>query len=254
MIELIFSGQDVLVNTKNKSDLLSSPVQLHSEPESVLVIEDPEGIEYRGSFFSRPIDPPEGHTFIHFRELARTIGTDRFTAAGRLYQLLYWDASHRFCGRCGAEMGPPKQEYSKTCEACELQIFPQIAPAIIIAVLKEKKLLLARNSRFPEGLYSLVAGFMEPGETIEECAVREVKEETGIEIGNIRYFGSQPWPFPHSLMIGLIGDYAGGDLLPDGVEITDARWFTPDDLPKLPGPGSISRKLIDWYVEHGAWS
>ena len=116
-------------------------------------------------------------------------------------------------------------------------------------VRKDNKILLAHNSRFPEGRYSLLAGFMEMGETIEDTAAREVREETGIEIENIRYLESQSWPFPESLMLGLSADYKSGDIVPDGKEIMHADWFDPDNFPSIPGHGTIARKIIDVYTK-----
>lgn len=195
-----------------------------------------------------PGNLPGEYTFLDLRSLASLTDRDLFCLAGKAYQLLFWEETNRFCGRCGTPLGRGQEEYAKRCDACGLHIFPPVTPAIIIGVVNNNTLLLAHNARFPDGLYSLVAGFMEPGETIEQCARREVAEETGIDIEDIRYFGSQPWPFPHSLMIGLTGKYAGGSIRPDGMEITDAAWFSPQELPKLPPQGSISREIIDWFI------
>ena len=131
------------------------------------------------------------------------------------------------------------------CPACGLLAYPRLSPAIMVLVRDGERLLLARSPRFKPGVYSALAGFVEPGETLEQCAVREVREEVGIEIANLRYFASQPWPFPNSLMIAFFADYAGGDLRLDPTEIEAAEWFTPDRLPLLPEPISISRRLID---------
>jgi NAD+ diphosphatase len=123
--------------------------------------------------------------------------------------------------------------------------YPPVSPAIMILVTHEGKLLLARKPAFPSGRFSALAGFVEPGETLEDTVIRETREEVGVEVKNIRYFGSQPWPFPHSLMIAFTAEYAGGELRPDGVEIEETRWFEPSELPKLPPSISISRRLID---------
>jgi NAD+ diphosphatase len=127
--------------------------------------------------------------------------------------------------------------------------YPRLSPAIIVAVLKNKQVLLARNKRFKLPFYSVLAGFVEPGETIEECVQREIREEVGITVKNIRYFGSQPWPFPNSLMIAFVADYADGEITIDGSEIIDAAWFSKDDLPQIPPTISIARQLIDWFVD-----
>jgi NAD+ diphosphatase len=125
---------------------------------------------------------------------------------------------------------------------------PSPLPAVIVAVLRENKILLARNSRFRLPFYSVLAGFVEPGETLEACVAREIQEEVGITVKNIRYFGSQPWPFPDSLMVGFMADYAGGEIAVDDAEITEANWFTPEDLPRIPPRISIARQLIDWFT------
>ena len=127
--------------------------------------------------------------------------------------------------------------------------FPRLAPAVIVAVTKGDKILLAHSSEWRGKLYSVLAGFVEPGETFEECVEREIMEEVGIKVKNIRYFGSRPWPFPHSLMVGFTAEYESGEITIDQVEITDAQWFTSDNLPLVPGKISIARQLIDWFVE-----
>jgi NAD+ diphosphatase len=127
--------------------------------------------------------------------------------------------------------------------------FPRLSPAAIVLVKRGDRILLAHSPGFPLGLYSVLAGFVEPGESIEEAVVREVKEEVGIEVTNVRYFGSQPWPFPNSLMIGFTADYKGGDLAPEPGEIEEAGWYTADDLPHLPPKISIARAMIDDFVK-----
>jgi NAD+ diphosphatase len=135
------------------------------------------------------------------------------------------------------------------CPACGLMAYPRIAPAIIVLVRRGEEALLARGARFPSAFYSTLAGFAEIGETLEETLEREVFEEVGVRVKNPRYFGSQPWPFPHSLMIGFVAEWAGGDIRVDGKEILEARWFRPDALPSIPPPISIARRLIDAWVE-----
>lgn len=192
----------------------------------------------------------------NLRQLYEELGDKWFGLAGRAAQLVAWDATHQFCGRCGSPLSMGESERIKKCGQCGLTSYPRIAPAIIIAVTRQIDgvtcLLLARNHRFPPNRYSIIAGFVEPGETLEECCAREVREETGIEIDNIRYIASQPWPFPNSLMLGFTAEYAGGDIVLEEAEIADARWFTPDDLPLLPPKPSIARRLIDaWLAEQG---
>ncbi len=168
-----------------------------------------------------------------------------FALAGRALQFVDWDRTHQYCGRCGTPMQHRSSERAKECPSCRLIAYPRIAPAVMCLVRREREILLARSPHFPPGMYSALAGFVEPGETLEQCLAREVQEETGIKIANPHYFASQPWPFPHSLMIAFVADYAGGDITPAPDEIEDAQWFALDALPKLPNRISIARRLID---------
>jgi NAD+ diphosphatase len=138
---------------------------------------------------------------------------------------------------------------AKECESCGRLEFPRLSPAIIVSVEKDDRLLLARSARFPGEFFSVLAGFVEPGESLEEAVRREVMEETGIRVKDISYFGSQPWPFPESLMIGFTARYESGEIEIDGEEIVEAGWYRASELPKIPGPVSIARKLIDAFVE-----
>jgi NAD+ diphosphatase len=164
-------------------------------------------------------------------------------------QLVRWNTSHAFCGQCGKPMSDKTDERARECKDCNLIFYPRLSPAVIVAVVKDGQLLLARSGRFPSGFYSVLAGFVEPGETLEECVVREVFEEVGIGVKNVRYFGSQPWPFPDSLMLGFTAEYSHGDFVLDESEIADAGWYTAENLPNIPPKISIARQLIDWYVE-----
>ena len=170
--------------------------------------------------------------------------------AGRANQLVNWNQTHLYCGSCGQPTEFKVDERAKICPQCGLINFPRLSPAVIVAILKDDQILLGRNKRFKLPFYSVLAGFVEPGETLEECVEREIREEVGIKIRNISYFGSQPWPFPNSLMIAFTADYAGGDICVDGSEILDAAWFKKDRLPKIPPRISIARQLIDWFVDH----
>ena len=187
------------------------------------------------------------------RQLYPLLGEQGFKLAGAAVQLVEWGRTHRFCGRCGARMEMAVGERAMKCPACGLASYPRLSPAVITAVVRrdgdQPRILLARNHRFPAGRYSVIAGFVEPGESLEECVQREVTEEVGVQVTNLRYFGSQPWPFPHSLMVGFTADYAGGEIALEEAEIADAQWFTADNLPQLPPKMSIARQLIDWFVE-----
>ncbi len=192
---------------------------------------------------------PDGFSFTGLRDVFGHVGEDLFLAAGHAFQIVYWDRTHQYCSRCAAPADYASSERAKVCTRCKSVYYPKVSPAIIVAVKKGNELLLARNKQRKHNFYSVLAGFVEPGETLEECVIREVREETGIEVDNIQYFSSQPWPFPNALMIGFTADYAGGEIRVDGREIADAGWFTPDNLPEVPGPISIARKLIDAFLE-----
>jgi NAD+ diphosphatase len=163
--------------------------------------------------------------------------------------LLFWDRNTRFCGVCGAPTTDKPDERAKICTDPPLRfrIYPKISPAVIVAILDRDRILLAHNRRFVSKFYSLIAGFVEIGESLEDCVHREVKEEVGVKVKNIRYFGSQPWPTPDSLMIGFLADYAGGDIRIQDDELHDARWFSPPDMPTLPPSDSIARRILRWY-------
>jgi NAD+ diphosphatase len=184
------------------------------------------------------------------RSIFNAMEEEMIWAAGRANHLATWNRSHQYCGRCSTPVEDKLDERAKICPACGLVNYPRLSPAVIVAVLKENCILLARNERFRLPFFSVLAGFVEPGETLEVCVSREIKEEVGITVKNIRYFGSQPWPFPDSLMVAFVADYAGGKIQVDGTEITEARWFAAEDLPKIPPSISIARQLIDWFTAH----
>ena len=196
---------------------------------------------------------PDATWFQPLRSLAAAWSGDEFAAVGRAVQLVEWARTHRFCGRCATPTERVATERAVRCPACGLAAYPRLAPAIIVLVRRGRQALLAHGARWRgRPMYSTLAGFVEPGETLEAAVAREVREEVGVEIGAPTYVASQPWPFPHSLMVGFTAEWAGGELAPDGDEILDARWFDADDLPAVPPPPSIARRLIDdWLAEVG---
>ena len=164
----------------------------------------------------------------------------------RVMQILHWDETSRFCPRCGSVTRQSEKERVKRCDTCGYDQYPRITPAVICAVSKGDRLLLARNAK-RTNFFSVIAGFVEVGESAEQCVVREVKEEVGIEVQNIRYFDSQAWPFPSTLMLGYTAEWKSGEIAVDGVEIVEADWYREDELPPVPGPMSIARRLIDAF-------
>jgi NAD+ diphosphatase len=191
---------------------------------------------------------PEGWRAAGLRNWFGTLDDDSMSIAMRAVQMLEWDRTHRFCGACGTPTEQAPAERAKRCPACGHTVYPRISPAMMVLVTRGDQLLLGRGVNFPPGRYSALAGFLEAGETIEECIAREVREETNVEVHSPRYFGSQSWPFPNSLMIAFTAEYAGGELRHDPAELADARWFTLDALPQMPPRLSIARALIDATV------
>ena len=259
-IWLLFQRDDLVVQTKRDQPCLPQAV----DPGSLGLAS--VGVHYLGYVtkddghrthcFSGDLDEatqlPDGFAAKGLRSLFGQLSDIELALAGRAVQIVNWERTHRFCGRCGSPTQAVETERAKLCPNCGLSNYPRLSPAIIIAITRQTedgpRILLARNHRFPNGRYSVIAGFVEPGESLEECAHREVYEEVGLRIRNIRYFGSQPWPFPNSLMIGFTAEYAGGDIVPEEGEIADARWFAPDALPQVPPKVSIARRLIDAFV------
>jgi NAD+ diphosphatase len=192
-------------------------------------------------------DLDEG-AFLPLMGLWGRVDEPRWTLAGRAVQLVAWDRTHRYCGRCATPTEPVPGERARRCPACGLLAYPRLVPAVIVLVERDGEALLARGRQFPIPMYSCLAGFVEPGETLEQAVAREVHEEVGIEVADIAYAGSQPWPFPHSLMIGFTARWAAGDIVCDEAEIVDAGWYRPDDLPMIPPGMSIARTLIDAWV------
>jgi len=191
---------------------------------------------------------PAGWQWRGLRTLFLQLPDPLLAVAGRAFQIVEWDRSHQFCGRCGARLRDKTGERARECPVCGLVVYPRVSPAMMVLVTRGRELLLARANRFPQAMYSALAGFVEPGESIEDCIHREVREEVGIEVDGLQYFASQSWPFPHSLMIAYTAEYAGGHMRPCDEEIVDARWFALDALPQLPSPVSIARQLIDATV------
>lgn len=206
-----------------------------------------------------PVIDVEGLQMMNLRSSYDVLDYESYTLAGKAAELIYWDQNTKYCGCCGGEMRF-HTEISKRCRECGKEVWPQLATAIIVRVkrptsdsLREggSEILLVHATNFRGDFYGLVAGFVETGETLEDCVRREVREETGIEVTNIRYFASQPWPYPCGLMVGFTADYAGGELCLQRSELSAGGWFTKDNLPKIPGRVSLARRLIDDWLKKG---
>jgi len=248
----IFRGREILLN-------------IHKNPGAIPKLHDPgelglSGVreQYLGTLdrkhcYSIEIpegtQAPDGMKFVDLRQAYSEMGESCFALVNKAVQVMEWDRTNQFCSRCGTKTLRRPGERGKECPDCGELFYPRISPAVIVLIRKGNKILLAKSPNFPQGMYSLIAGFIEPGETAEAAVAREIEEEVGIEVKNITYFGTQAWPFPNSLMIGFTAEYNSGDILPDGLEIEDAKWFSAEELPVLPGKISISRKLIDYFLK-----
>jgi NAD+ diphosphatase len=240
---LYFRGGDVWVDEREGA--------LHARPESLAL--KPERSVFLGMLDDRPCFAAEvsaAHLpdapFVSLRAALMTLGTSHLAVLSAAAQLLHFEQTHRFCGRCGGPLVDAAGERARRCPACEVDYYPRIAPAVIVLVHDTSRLLLTHVGNRP--FWALVAGFLEAGETLEECAAREVREETRVAIDDIRYFGSQPWPFPSQVMVAFIARYAGGEVAVDRKELDEARWFPVGELPPIPPPLSIARRMIDAYV------
>ena len=199
-----------------------------------------------------PADAKEsgGLRFANLHMLHGTLDETTHALAGRAVQIVEWDRSHQFCGACAEPTIPSETDRSRSCPSCKYPLFPRLAPAMIVAVERDDEILLARSPHFPPGIMSVLAGFVEPGESAEEAVEREVFEETGILVKNVAYYSSQAWPFPNSLMLGYRAEYASGEIRVDGEEITEADWFKAREMPHFfPGRVSISQWLIHDFLE-----
>ncbi|HET8729994.1 MAG TPA: NAD(+) diphosphatase [Moraxellaceae bacterium] len=193
---------------------------------------------------------PAGWRFDDLRRLLGLASDAEFSLAGRAFQVLEWERNHRYCGRCGTlTQSHPLGERARVCPSCRLSSYPRINPCVIVAVTRGDEILLARAQRFTRPMFSTLAGFMEAGESAEETLHREVLEEVGVRVTNLRYFGSQSWPFPNNLMLGFHAEYAGGELRLQEEEIAEAGFFRFDALPPTPPRGSIAHALIQDFVE-----
>lgn len=190
----------------------------------------------------------EGCTWQGLRQFMLEGDFDTFQMLGYAAQISTWAREHRFCGSCGAPVVQVPGERAMYCEHDNLRFYPRISPSMIVLITRGDEILLARSPRFVTGVYSTLAGFVEPGESAEDCVRREVMEEVQVKVSHIKYMGSQCWPFPHSMMLGFHAEYESGDIVPQADEIEDARWFRIDDLPPLPANRSIARYLIEAYL------
>ena len=254
----IFQGHRFLIkqeeNTSPSIPYITNPEEIGLEPLRYQYLGIFEGQHCYSAEVSQEAEPPENMRFMSLRRLFGQVNDDLLRLAGRSIHIVDWDRNNQFCGRCAAPMEMAKDR-AKVCPSCGLRRYPRISPAVIMLIRHENKLLLAHAARHPSGFHSVLAGFAEPGETLEECVAREIREEVGIEVKNIRYFGSQPWPFPDSLMIGFTCEYASGQITVDPEEIAEAAWYTvaemnAADFSTPPAAISIAGELIEWFTQN----
>lgn len=207
-----------------------------------------DGHRVKSFSIEQPLLDTDNQMMVDLRTSYEYLPLDVYQAAGKSYQILYWDKHSRFCPACGTRM-VQHTDIMKKCPKCGHEMYPPVSTAIIVLIRRGKEVLLVRARNFRGTFYGLVAGFLEAGETLEQCVEREVMEETGLLVTNIRYFASQPWPYPSGLMVGFMADYAGGEIKLQADELTAAAFFTRDNLPELPRKLSIARRLIDYWLE-----
>jgi NAD+ diphosphatase len=240
----VFCQSDIVL--EKTPDGYRIPTEMPVEPKPWTTVMNVDGEKaYR---IDQPLMDHPRYEMCGLRQSYYKLTAEEYGKAGKCHELLYWDQNTKFCGVCG---GPMKfhTDISKRCEHCGKEVWPQLATAIIVLVRKGNEVLLVHANNFRTDFYGLVAGFVETGETLEEAVHREVMEETGLHIKNLRYFGSQPWPYPCGLMVGFTADYDSGKIHLQRSELSKGSWFDKDHLPHIPEKLSIARKLIDAWLE-----
>ena len=237
MQHYLFIDRQLLLTADNRVP------EADSSPDGALIFSLDDGIRCaaaisEGSEGLHPVDLRASYDLLPLTDYLR---------AGKAAELLYWQEHHRYCGKCGTEL-EPKTELCRWCPTCQTELWPQLSPAVIVLIHRGDEILLVRSRTFRGSYYGLVAGFVEFGESLEECVRREIREETQLEVDDIRYFGSQPWPYPQGLMVGFTARYKSGQLCLQADELATGGWFNVHHLPTIPKPLSMARKLIDNYV------
>lgn len=253
MFKVIFTrDRRVLVRRRVDDNRDSLPIdfslceEFNSVKEGVYIYEA-EGCKCIAEEADEDFSIPPRCRFVALRDSWHQLPYAQYRMACKGAELLNNDRRTRFCGQCGGRLRRSSNGLSKLCDCCGAEYFPQVSPCIIVLVRRGKEALLVHARTFKENRYGLVAGFIETGESVEECVAREVKEETSLEIRNVRYVGSQPWPFPSNLMLGFTADYAGGRLRFADGELTSGGFFSADNLPALPMGASIARMMIEHW-------
>jgi NAD+ diphosphatase len=256
---IAFSEDLVLLREVDGGARLPELYELHEDlaaiqllPEAVpALISGPEGQIAKSFSLADGFVAPPGYRLEGLRSAFHGLTSAEFVAAGAARQKVEWYRTHRYCSRCGASNDRHTRLEAMVCTKCGQLHFARLSPAVIVLIQRGQEILLGRSPHFKDGVYSTLAGFVEPGETLEQCVHREIYEEVGVRVTNLRYFGSQPHPFPSSLMVGFVADWISGEIRIDPVELEDARWFTSTDLPDLPHSMSIARELIEDFLRRG---
>jgi NAD+ diphosphatase len=247
----VFSGDKLLVDAVgNRADIPfgSGIEKFRLSADRTIYLGTLDNHPCYGARVDKDAVSQNGLEFLWLRGLYSRLSDSVFCGAGRALQMVNWDRTHQYCSRCGNTADTRNEEGAQICLNCGYLSYPRISPAVIVAVLKDEQILLAHNKRFPNKRYSVIAGYVEVGETLEDCVQREIREEVGIEVNNIRYFGSQSWPYSGSLMIAFTAAYASGNITADKTEIMHADWFSADNFPSIPDKDSIARQMIDWFT------
>jgi len=248
----VFHAYKLLGKNKDNPDIIPSFKDLkagHISPLRKQYLGKLDGLDCYAADLPDDRCISKGFLLRGLRDYFGLLDEDLIWIAGRANQLVDWNRNHQYCGKCGQPNKDKPDERAKICPGCGAVNYPRLSPAIIVAVTKQDQILLAQNKRFKIGYYSVLAGFVEPGENLEECVAREIREEVGITVKNIHYFGSQPWPFPNSLMVAFTAEHAAGEINVDTSEIVEAGWFSSHTLPSIPPRITIARHLIDWFLE-----
>ena len=247
----VFCKTDIMLKKESEHYTIplseEPPVALHPWTHVLNVTPMEDCTEVKAVMIDQPITDNPLYEMCGLRPSFYHLSKELYLKAGKCHELLYWDNNTKFCGVCGAPM-KMHTDISKRCTNCGKEVWPQLATAVIVLVHRDDEVLLVHARNFKTDFYGLVAGFVETGETLEEAVHREVEEETGIKIKNIRYFGSQPWPYPCGLMIGFNADYDSGSIQLQRSELSKGAWFTKDNLPTIPEPLSIARMILDDWI------
>ncbi len=252
-----FAGREILLERTGEAlrlpDVATLAAALGTDPGGLsgakVTLKPVEGVPCHAYDLPEDFQAPEEMVLLGLRALHPLISEELFHAVGSAIQKVERLRTSSFCSRCGVATERHPSEEAQLCPSCGNVQYPLLSPAVIVLIERGPEMLLARSPRFPPGMYSTLAGFVEPGETLEETVHREIGEEVGVAVDDLRYFGSQPWPFPHSLMIGFTARWASGDIHEDGQEIEHADWFSADKLPeRMPTSFSIARRLVDDFL------